>query len=127
MITQDATAFDGSYVIAIDSIYNELGKEIAENLVSQIKKDVLSCEKGREIYPSDILSENRGSWRREYQAVYDFYCEKYKNTNQNPWDQARKYIGRVFQSVIHYECDGRYVMYSKEKNGKSSTAYLRIE
>ena len=79
MITQEAKIFDGSYVTAIDSIYNELGSEIAENLISQIKKDVLSCDKGREIYPSDILSENGGSWRREYQAVYDFYSEKYSN------------------------------------------------
>lgn len=127
MITQRVKKFDGSYVTAIDSIYNELGNKIAENLISQIKKDVLNCGKGREIYPADILSENSGSWRSEYQAVYDFYYEKYKNTQQDPWDQARKYIGKVFKSVIHHECEGEYVMYSKQKNGKPSAAYLRIE
>ena len=127
MITKKTISFDGKYVISFDAINNELGSEITKKLIAQIKKDVLNFGVGKEIFPSSILSENSGSWRKEYQAVYDYFKEKYKTTHKNPWDQARKYIGKIFKYVIHNECDGNFVIYTKEKFGTERTAYLRIE
>ena len=127
MITQTTKNYDGSYIISIDAIKKELGIEVTKKLIMQIKKDVSNCGVGKEIFPSNILSENNGSWRREYQAVYDHFNERYSGTNRNPWDQARKYIGKIFKYVIHNECDGNYIMFKKEKYGNERTGYLRIK
>ena len=126
MIIYETKEFEANNIFSRASIEDRLGVEVANELFMQIKKDINKIGIGKEIFPSDILGENSGSWRREYEAVYNHFKEQYEGTDKNAWDESRKYIGRVFKYVIHNECEGDYIIYDKEKFGNVRKAYLRI-